>query len=53
MSKPIILKALPIVLLSVLCLILGGIIIAQSLDDGYLPAMAEVEDRTAEDVLHE
>lgn len=48
MSKPIILKALPIVLLSVLCLILGGIIIAQSLDDGYLPAMAEVEDSTAE-----
>ena len=44
MSKPIILKALPIVLLALLCLVLGGIIIAQNAGGGYVPTMADVEE---------
>ena len=48
MSKPIFLKALPIVLLALLCLILGGIIIAQNAGGGYAPTMAEVEDETVD-----
>lgn len=44
MSKPIILKALPIVLLAVLCLVLGGIIIAQNVGNDYIPTMADPED---------
>lgn len=48
MSKPIILKALPIVLLAVLCLVLGGIIIAQNADGGYIPTMADAEDGTSD-----
>lgn len=48
MSKPIILKAIPIVLLAIVCLILGGIIIAQNVGDGYIPTMADAEDSTAD-----
>ena len=48
MSKPIILKALPIVLLAILCLVLGGIIIARNVSDSYIPTMADTEDSTAD-----
>ena len=48
MSKPIILKAIPIVLLAIVCLILGGIIIAQNVGNDYIPTMADGEDSTAD-----
>lgn len=48
MSKPIILKALPIVLLAVLCLVLGGIIIAQNVGSDYIPTMADGEESTSD-----
>lgn len=52
MTKSIITKALPIVLLTVLCLVLGGIIIAQNVGNDYIPTMADTEgtdaDTTAE-----
>ena len=49
MSKPIILKALPIVLLAIVCLVLGGIIIAQNVGNDYIPTMADGEDSTLDD----
>ena len=48
MSKPIILKALPIILLAILCLILGGIIIAQNVGNDYIPTMADAEDSASD-----
>ena len=53
MSKPIFLKALPIVLLALLCLALGGIIIAQNAGGGYAPTMAEVEDAPSDTTFRE
>ena len=44
MSKPAILRAIPIVLLLAACLILGGIIIARNVGDTYIPTMADGEE---------
>ena len=48
MSKPIFFKALPIVLLALLCLVLGGIIIAQNLNNDYIPTVAEPDESRTE-----
>ena len=53
MSKPIILKALPIVLLATLCLVLGGIIIAQNINNDYIPTAAEPDEIQTDDALTE
>ena len=52
MSKPAILRAIPIVLLVTACLILGGIIIARNVGDTYIPTMAD-GDETEETTLPE
>ena len=52
MSKPAILRAIPIVLLMTACLILGGIRIARNVGDTYIPTMAD-GDETEETALPE
>lgn len=48
MSKPIILKVLPVILLLILCLVLGGIIIAKNAEGNYVPTIADADDSTDE-----
>lgn len=46
MNKPAILRAIPISLLIIVCLILGGIIVARNMEEAYVPTMADGEDTT-------
>jgi hypothetical protein len=53
MSKPMILKAIPIVLLATICIILGGIIIARNVGNDYIPTVATPQDSMGDENLEE
>ena len=53
MSRPTILKAIPVVILTAACLILGGIMIAKNTGSDTLPTMAETDGASAFDTQTE